>query len=640
MCGIVGAFGYLDDAVRAGMRRASAALQHRGPDADGEYSWTEGDRGVLLLHRRLSILDLSAAGHQPMHGPGGATICYNGEVYNFQDLRAELRAAGHEFRTGTDTEVLLAAHRQHGPDAPTRFRGMFAYALWDAPQRELQLVRDHFGMKPLYTARARNAAGRETLVFASELRALLASGLLPRNADLRGVDSYLWNGFVVGPTTIVEGIELLPPATTLRLRLDDLAATKRTWWQMPAPMPQPGARENLRTVLAESVQKHLIADVPVGVFLSGGIDSSAIAALAKRATSDVRTFVLAFAEGEFDESRYAAEVAQRLGTRHQVVNLSQDDFITNLDRAVGSIDQPTFDGVNTFFVSRAARESGVTVALAGTGGDELFGGYSSFDNLPRMARTVQRLRWLPSALRAGIGRLLRPLLAPTRASIGQQVRHGKLPDTLAHGDDLLAGYQTQYALFRRDFLAQLRPAFSLFDTFGVPDEEFAVLERLRIDHGPASVSNLEQRMFLGQRLLRDSDAAAMASSLEVRLPLVDTGVLAAVLALPAAERFTTPKKRTLRELGMPELPAALFERKKSGFTLPFDRWCRDALRGEIDATLRDPAQCRAAGLEPSAVARLWRAFLDGSRGIYWSRAWSIYALIRWFRDHQVRVPGA
>ncbi len=637
MCGIVGAIGHLDDTVRAAMRRVSAALQHRGPDADGEFEWSDGDRGVLLLHRRLSILDLSAAGSQPMHGPDGAVICYNGEVYNFQELRTRLCGNGHEFRTGTDTEVLLAAHRQFGDGAPTHFRGMFAYALWEPANRELLLVRDQFGMKPLYTARVRDRRGAATLLFASELRALLASGLVPRHAAPGGIDSYLWNGFVAGPTTIVAGIELLQPATSMRVSLADLRAVTGTWWAPPAPSPQPDARERLGAALAGSVEQHLIADVPVGVFLSGGIDSSAVAALGKRATADVRTFVLAFAEGEFDESHHAAEVARLLGTQHRAVHLSQQDFVRGLDRALGSIDQPTFDGVNTYFVSRAAREAGVTVALAGTGGDELFGGYSSFDNLPRMARAVRRLCWLPRGVRAALGRCLRPLLAHSTAAIGQQVRYGKLAETLAYGEDLLAGYQTQYALFRRDFLSALRPGYSLFETFGVPREEFAVLERLRIDQGPASVSNLELRMFLGQRLLRDTDAAAMASSLEVRLPLVDKEVLAATLALPPAERFTRPKKRILRELGMPQLPAGLFDRRKSGFTLPFDRWCRDSLRAELDGTLRDPAQCHRAGLDPAAVGQLWQAFLDGSKGIYWSRVWSIYALLRWCRDHDVRL---
>lgn len=639
MCGIAGAFGHLDETVRDALRRASAALHHRGPDADGQFEWSSEGRGVLLLHRRLSILDLSAAGNQPMRGPDGSVICYNGEVYNFQAMRDGLRAAGHVFHSGTDTEVLLAAHREQGDAAPEKFRGMFAYALWQPDRRELLLTRDHFGMKPLYVARVRIAGG-ETLVFASELRALLATGLVPRRLDRIGVDSYLWNGFVIGPSTIVEGVELLPPGSSLRVRLEDLRGTATTWWRVPVPVPAKDGRERLKAALADSVDKHLIADVPVGVFLSGGVDSSAVASLAKRVTDDVRTFVLGFDEGEFDESRHAAEVARLLGTRHEQVRLTQQEFVAELDHALASIDQPTFDGVNTWFVSRAARAAGVTVALAGTGGDELFGGYSSFDNVTTMARRVARLRWLPPGGRATVGRLLRPLLAPTTAAVGQQVRFGKLPETLAYGEDVLAGYQTQYALFRRDFLSRLRPGYSLFDSFGVPPLELEELLALRSVGGRAAVSNLELRMFLGQRLLRDTDAASMDSSLEVRLPLVDREVLDAALALPPEQRFTEPKKLVLRELAMPQLPAALFDRKKTGFTLPFDRWCRDALRSEIDSTLRDAAQCRRVGIEPGAVAGLWQSFLSGARGIYWSRVWSIYALIRWCRDHDVRVATA
>lgn len=381
MCGVAGAVGRLDQGAIDCVQLMSGAQRHRGPDGAGFFESGRGDFEVAFAHRRLAIIDLSSDASQPMVDPGsGSVLTFNGEIYNFRALRDELTAAGCVFRTQSDTEVILQAYVAWGPDAVRRLRGIFAFAIWDPRQRQVHLARDQLGIKPLYWAR-RNG----TLYFASELRALLAGGQ-PRRIDPQGIASFLWQGFVNGPGSIVEGVNLLPAGSTLTLSAGE-EPVQRSYWQLPAARPGTVTREELHHALRESVRLQLVADVPLGIFLSGGIDSSAIAALACEVGSgDVHTFNIGFDEAQLDESRHAAEVARALGTSHQSLRVSGSDFEQVLPAALGSIDQPTFDGINTYLVSRAVREAGMTVALAGTGGDELFGGYRSFVDLPRMQR--------------------------------------------------------------------------------------------------------------------------------------------------------------------------------------------------------------------------------------------------------------
>ena len=643
MCGIAGAIGVLDDALVAGLRRANDAQVHRGPDAAG--FWTSRDDagpGVVLAHRRLSIIDLSADGTQPMCEPeSGLVVAFNGEIYNFAELRRELEAGGAKFRSRTDTEVLLHGWLRWGDDLLGRLRGMFAFALFDPQRRRLVLARDRLGIKPLYLARVRRPRG-EALLFASELRALLATGLVERRLDPVGLETYLWHGFAVGPGSIVRGVRRLDAGASISV---DLATEERAtrYWSLPAASPDGGGRavDALRDELEAAVRMRLVADVPLGVFLSGGVDSSAVTALAARgAAQPIRTFNVAFEEARFDESQHARAVAERLGTEHREIRLSAASFAHRLDDALGALDQPTFDAVNTYFVSRAVREAGITVALAGTGGDELFGGYPSFRELPRLVRAARALRIAPAALPRALGAIAARAAFGRAGAVAPQMGWAKLGAMLGTGGDLLDLYQLSYALFLPSFQRALAPGLAWTDTrSGLPLDRAQRLAAA-IDGAPTlhGVSTLELASFIGERLLPDTDTTSMAVSLEVRVPLLDHRVVEAAASVATHRRFEPlGRKQLLRDLALGALDPALFDRPKQGFELPIAAWMRGELRTEITSVFEDREACAAAGLDADAAARLWRAFVAGAPGLYWSRPWSLFALVWWCRRHGVSL---
>ena len=641
MCGIAGIKGRLSDPNRAALRRMTDAMAHRGPDGQGAWESAPDlrGRGVLLGHRRLAILDLSPSAAQPMVDPStGHAIVFNGEIYNFQDLREGLAAAGEEFGSTGDTAVLLRLLSRQGAAALPRLRGMFAFASWDPARRALLLARDPLGIKPLYLARNPDPDGEWSLAFASEVRALLASGLLgaPR-LSAEAAAAVVWNGFVPGPLTAVRGIELLGPG---ELCVADGAQTgARTRWTVPgpdgsaAPMDEP----RLSSVLEECLRLHRISDVPLAVFLSSGVDSSAVANLAQRAAQGpVHTFTLSFEDASLDEGPAARQIAAAIGAQHQEVLLTEQEVVDHLPAALDAIDQPTFDGLNSYFMSLAVRRAGFKVALVGTGGDELFGGYPTFRELPLLHRWSRRTRWLPKGLLAAAARRAAALLQ--RGAFPAQTRWAKLPSMLARGGDLLSLYQLAYALFLPELQEELlldRPA-ALVD--GLPAElQARLLGDTAHRSDLAAVGAFEQRLFLGERLLRDNDAASMAASIEQRLPLVDSVLFDAVDRLPDAARFAPPgRKALLRRIGLRGLDPRLFERPKRGFVLPFDRWIRRGMSGAMNDCLRDPEAVRAAGLSPAAVLRVWEAFLAGARGVYWSRVWALFVLVRWCQRNGVR----
>jgi asparagine synthase (glutamine-hydrolysing) len=641
VCGIAGAIGMIDPDVLAGVRRASDAQTHRGPDAEGFWASTPAGPGVALAHRRLSIIDLSADGTQPMIDPrSGVVLVYNGEVYNYRELRAELEASGATFRTRTDTEVLIHAYLRWGPDSLTRLRGMFAFALFDPRQHRLLLVRDRLGVKPIYVARVRRPAG-DVVLFASEVRALLATDLVERQLDPVGLQTYLWHGFPVGPGTLVRGVERLDAGTSLTIDVDGLREERRRYWSLPAARSASVDTEELRTELDAAVGMRLVADVPLGVFLSGGIDSSAITALAARRSGQaIRTFSVGFEEAAFDESGYARAVAQGLGTDHVAIHLSQASFTSRLGDALGALDQPSFDAINTYFVSRAVRDAGITVALAGTGGDELFGGYSSFAELPRAARIARIAGVAPQPLLRALGAAVARATLGRAGSAPPQTRWAKLADMLATRGRLLDLYQLSYGLFVPGFLGELAPGLDWRGTHaGLPLGRARELAADIAGSPPLhAVSMLELASFTGERLLPDTDAASMAASLEVRVPLLDHRVVETLAAVAPERRFEPlGRKQLLRDLALGSLDPSLFERKKQGFELPIGGWIREELREEVDAAFADRSGCAAAGLDADAVGKLWRAYQDGAPGIYWSRPWALFVLLWWCRRYRVSL---
>src|SRR5262245_43352805 len=638
MCGIAGIIGQLGEPNRAALGRMNDAMVHRGPDASGTWVSAPDARGwgALLAHRRLSILGLSAAGAQPMVDPvTGHVVVFNGEIYNFRDLRRRLETEGQKFQSSGDTAIMLRALGLHGLNAVNWLRGMFAFACWDPQQRQLLLARDPLGIKPLYVARSSDPNAGWSVAFASELRALLASGLLGTpHLDPQAVASAVWNGFVVGPGTAVKGVDLLWPGRLLELDSAGKEIRHEDFWRIPNRAPDPTMDEDgLAAILEAGLRLHLASDVPLAVFLSGGVDSSVIANLAQRAAqTPIHTFTLAFEEQELNEGPIARRIAAAIGTQHHEVVLTEGHFVGNLEAALDGLDQPTFDGLNAYYMPHAIRAAGFTVALSGTGGDELFGGYSSYRDLPVLHRWSMRVGFLPRELQAAAAKLATWPLRRSGAAVPPQTRWAKLPDMVRRGDDLLALYQLAYSLFLPGFQRELMaPDFVEALTDGLP---LAMRQRVSAEtraRTPLSaISVMEQRLFLGERLLRDNDVASMASSLEQRVPLVDQVLFESVDRLPDQARYRPlGRKAMLRRIGLRGLDPALFERPKSGFVLPFDRWIRRGLKDAMDQTLRDPQAVAPAGLDPAAVERLWRTFLDGAPGMYWSRVWWIYVDIRW-----------
>jgi asparagine synthase (glutamine-hydrolysing) len=654
MCGIAGIIGRVDGPRREALGRMATALAHRGPDGQGVWESQADDRGwgCLLAHRRLSILDLSDAAAQPMVDPAtGAALSFNGEIYNYQALRAGLVAAGETFSSSGDTAVLSRLLALHGADAAERLRGMFAYAYWDARLRELTLTRDPLGIKPLYVVRNpdRSDGAGWSLAFASELRALLASGLIERpRLDPAAVEAYVWNGFVPGPGTAVAGVESLWPGEYRVFDGHGAPVRDRRFWAMPHTEPgAAGGLDAAREALLESCRLHMVSDVPIGLFLSSGVDSSAVANLSQKLCDQpLNTFTMAFEEAEYDESPAARRIAAAIGTNHQEILLTESEFVANLEQALGVLDQPTFDALNTYYVSWAVRRAGIKVALAGTGGDEHFGGYSSFRTLPKLQSWSRRTRWVPAWAKARVAQAVSSLIqggpARRRAAIAPQTRWAKLPAMVESGDDLIALYQLAYALFLPEFRSELLGATPGAD--GVSGDGLPAALRARLGaeidgHPPLeAISILEYRCFLGERLLRDSDVVSMAVGLELRVPLIDQDLVRQFFHLDEASRYRpVGSKRVLRTLGLEGLDPALFDRPKRGFVMPFDRWIRRNLFRSMDETLRDRALAESVGLRGDAIARLWEGYQAGAPGLYWSRVWSLYILLDWCRRHGLRL---
>jgi asparagine synthase (glutamine-hydrolysing) len=670
MCGIAGAVRRIpapgeaapppSGRIRALVDTISRAERHRGPDGCGV--WQSAAQEVVFGHRRLAILDLSEAGAQPMVDcASGCAVTFNGEIYNFDHIRRDLETLGESFRSSSDTEVILKAYARWGIDAVERFRGIFALALWDPRARAVHLVRDQMGIKPLYwTVVTDDETGEEVVLFASEVRALLASGAVARRLDPAAVASYLWHGFVVGPHTILDGIHLLPAASILTLRAagaNDRRNSRcvREYWRMPPSADRQTTVADLRDELTKTVNMQLVSDVPLGIFLSGGIDSSAVAALASEVVPEpVHTFTIGFDVPAYDESHHARRVADAIHSRHTSVLLTEQAFQAQLPDALAAIDQPTFDGINTFFVSRAAREAGMTVALAGTGGDEVFGGYASFAEIPRVREVSS---WFPlarvnGAVRRAVdetvtlgSRFANEVAWNVLGVAPPQTRWGKIADVARATPDPVRLYQVFYALFTREtqtmLASELVRKAQRQQQHGLPPEVAAAWrERIAGSELRHAISVLELSSFLGERLLRDTDVASMAVALEVRVPLLDPVLTETVAGIDPTRRFSPPgRKQLLRDVALSRLDPAIFERPKSGFVLPIDTWARRRLQPQMQAVFEDGALARRAGLRGETVRTLWRSFRDGRRGLYWSRVWALYVLLSWCRTYDVEMAS-
>ena len=602
VCGVFSSWSLTRDAVV----RMNEAQRHRGPDDQGIANLGR----VVLGNTRLAIIDTSAAGHQPMHDPEtGNWITYNGETYNFKELRTEL---GGEWLSNTDTEVVLRAYRKWGVDAFCRMRGMFALAIWDAARQQLVLARDPLGIKPLYYY-----ATKDHLVFASELRALLASGLVPRKLSTAGLDSYLANGSIQSPLTIIDGIKQLLPGHCLQVS-DKLELTE-TEFAVPkreSVRDRDEAVARLRSELEESIGLHLVSDVPLGVFLSGGMDSSAVVALMSKLHHRPKTFSVVFDESTFTEAPFSRAVAERFQTDHREIRLSEDRLIDILPDAIAAIDQPTMDGINTFVVSQAVKHAGITVALSGLGGDELFAGYPSFR---RALKLGSMLPLSKRVLRAASG-------AGKIALNGSVQRHKfwQLANSDCTPEDV---YRVSRQLFSTDFVTLITGRDASYQTNGNHHSNDIV----------NAISQLELKGYMTNTLLRDTDTMSMAHSLEVRVPFVDTKVVDYVLSLPGEWKLGRNKgpKPLLADAMSDLLPRDFLARPKMGFTLPFEKWLQQNLCTEVSSVLRDAS--RFSVFNHKAVRKVWDNFLQKPRAVGWSRPWSLYVLAKWCELNNVTV---
>jgi asparagine synthase (glutamine-hydrolysing) len=595
MCGIAGIFSYLGVAPavdRAELGRMNARMAPRGPDGSGD--WFSADNRVGFTHRRLAIIDLSERGAQPMHSADGQlTITFNGEIYNYKELKAELAAKGRTFRSDSDTEVMLQLYEEHGAAMVEKLRGMFAFGLWDARRRQLVLARDPLGIKPLYYA-----DDGWTLRFASQAKALLAGGAVSRDPDPAGIVGFHLLGSVPEPFTVWQGIRAVPAGATMIVDASGPHAP-RSYYSVAQSLGRRAgaaridvaqARAALSAAVHDSVRHHLVADVPVAVFLSAGLDSGALlGTMAELGARDTLAVTLAFEEfrgAALDEAPLAATVAARYGARHIVRTVDRAEFERDLPAIFDAMDLPTIDGINTWFVAKAAHEAGVKVALSGLGADECFGGYPSFVDVPRSVHLLQ-----PFSLVPGLGALVRRLMSVAIASgIGV---HPKAAGLLQYGSNWAGAYLLRRSVYMPWELDDLLDPAVLEEGL----RRLAPLSRIAAELQAGRplgdfdrVAALETSLYMRNQLLRDADWAGMAHSIEIRVPYVDPFFLA---ALPPGDVLAAVNaKQAVADIPVPPLPEVSRNRAKTGFVTPVGRWIRETTGAAEDVSF-------------SAASRAW-----------------------------------
>jgi len=639
MCGIAGEVRFDAPANTEAVHRMADALAHRGPDAEGFAS----DGMAALGHRRLCILDL-VGGVQPMQREG-VTLVFNGQAYDFVALRAELSGQGHAFTTRSDTEVVLRAYLQWGEECFARLQGMFALALWDAPKRRLVLARDRMGKKPLHVALAHRghwlaelpaegspATPVDRLVFGSELKAFVAHGGVPRTLSQPALVEYLAAEAVPAPRTIYSEVQKLPAAHFAVL--DTAGLRLRRYWELPSPATgghRPEAAAELRALLDAAVAKRLVADVPVGIFLSGGVDSTGLTALAVRHSPRIHSFSIGFREASFDETAYARLAAGALGTEHHLEMLSGEACLELLPTAVDQLDEPFADPsyLPTHLLSRFVRQT-VKVALAGDGGDELFAGYDPFlahrpaaflSRLPRplLGFLAGAVAWLPAAstnmsLDFRLKQVFRGLLAPAA------LRHATWI-----GAFIPAELQT---LLHPDLHPLARDAVAYRAVLSAAEEGY------RAGLAPGSVD--EALRFYLQRYLADdilvkADRASMAASLEVRAPFLDTHVVEYAARLPVGQKLSLTRTKVVLKKALQGLvPGAILERPKKGFGIPVAHWIRGPLRPLFEDLFSETSLKRSSVFAPRATRALLERHLSGAADLR-KPLWTLAMFLLWQR---------
>ena len=616
MCGIAGFIN--SKCSESHLSAMLLAMKHRGPDDEGIF--VDEKQNIGLAQVRLSIIDLSMGGHQPMWGKDKQhVIVFNGEIYNFHSIKIVLVKLGHTFHSSSDTEVLLKAYEVWGTECLQRINGMFAFAIYDQVKQILFLARDRFGEKPLYFYQGSD----NEFIFASEIRGLLATGRVKAELNLAVLPEFLAFQTVHRPATLLKDVNLLEPGTYLVV--DRHTVQKRRYWQ-PAICENTndvsGAANKVLELFIESVKGRLISDAPLGAFLSGGIDSTILVGVASSMVRSFNTYTVAFDDAAFKDGYYAEIAAKKFGTQHHEIKLSMKDVVHQVPEALGAIDHPSADGVNTYIISKAVRTSGIEVALSGLGGDEIFGGYASFRQLSGLTKTSRNIKRVPAVIRKALARMF----LNNQSSIPLLKKAHYLQSDLSMEDN--------YLLTRRYFFPQQIRKL-------MPEGKSVVskVEVLyhRTDQFYSAISTWEMEYYMHDVLLRDTDQMSMANSLEVRTPFLDFPLIEYVLGLPDSMKFERDVNKSLFVNALKEfIPEELKHRPKQGFSMPFDRWMRNELQSFCEQRIN---YLESIDLFHSGSVRyFWNFFLKKNQSVNWARLWLLVSLSYWMERNSIECP--
>ncbi len=627
MCGINGFISerFSGEEKLAVVKKMNQTLAHRGPDNDGIWN----DHLVCLGHRRLSIIDLSEEGNQPFYSADKRyIIVYNGELYNYKELKLDLQRTPqgsdkppYFFRTQSDTEVILAAYIRWGLKCLDYFNGMYAFAIYDTEEEKLVIARDRIGVKPLYYH-----FGEEGFVFSSEIRPIIHSGIKSFSLNRDVLAEYAMYQTVFAPNTIVKGIKMLMPGHILEFEKGKANISK--YYSLNKISTQ--ARDlsyseickEVNELLGQSVQRRLVADVPFGAFLSGGIDSSAVVGLMSMVSAEkIQTFNVSFDESEFSESKYARMIAKKFNTQHHEIKLRPEDFLKQLPEALAATDHPGGDGPNTYIVSKATKNAGITMALSGIGGDELFAGYDVFKRM----HELQKKSWLNA-----VPQFARKAAGYAIEKKNRNVGGNKINELLGQEKiNFNSAYPLNRSLYTQKELAVLVKNNTPFSNIQKIISDIPQIE----NHLLSAVSIAEIGTYMQNTLLRDADQMSMALALEVREPFLDYKLIEFVLSVGDNHKFPhTPKKLLTDSLG-DLLPSEIIDRPKMGFVLPWKNWLKNDLKQFCENNISALEQKNI--FEPGSLKNLWHRFLNGDNLITWSRIWHFVVLNNWIDEQKI-----
>lgn len=626
MCGI--AFILSDknyDRCEIALEKMTKSLIHRGPDGTN-YKVVAGDNSKLFFgHTRLSILDLSDAASQPMHDPEtDSYLIYNGEIYNYLELKNELRRSGITVFSTGDTEILFRLLIHYGEKALPKLNGMFSFVFWHGQKKELIASRDQFGIKPLYYS-----SHSGYLLIASEIKSIISSALFDFTLNNNSVNSFLTFGSVIRPQTISAQITELQPGSYFKIQklTDEIKEVRHTFYSpfdSEFKIKDPGEASGLvQTAIERSVDRHLLSDVPVGIFLSGGIDSSYLSIIAAEKREAINLFTVSFSDAQYSELKYAFEVAQMINGNHKITHLSSEDLLNYFNQFVLSLDQPTVDGINTFIISNVAKLNNIKVLISGLGGDEIFGGYTSFRNLNLLNKFKYPISFYTSLMKHFVKE---KYLLYDKASLSYK---NKNP---------FQDYILQRAIRWGGNCSPLQNSLVPPTTYMNPAGFEHEFDMNRLDSGYNSISYLETYFYMSNQLLRDSDIFSMANSIELRVPYLDKELIKAAYSIDQSVHYDLfNSKKVLKDLLYKKIPYLDTKRKKMGFTFPWDMWLKNQLKDLILDTLTNKDLYKSVDLDYRNGLRLVENYFSGSRKVSWFQIWSLFILLNWQKTYKLSL---